>query len=106
MSTTTNTTTSTTTKWPVLGRRDARRTWWLSDREKFVLDQRYDLTTGQRVRTLDALGQVMGVTRERVRQIEAKALFRLSRAGEAAAGDYPWSAAAAQDFARYRALLR
>ena len=94
------------TKWPPLTRRDARRTWWLSDREKFVLDQRYDLTTGQRVRTLDALAQVMGVTRERVRQIEAKALARLSQANEAAAGDYPWSAAAAHDLARYRTLLR
>jgi RNA polymerase primary sigma factor len=33
--------------------------------------------------TLDAIGKVLGVTRERVRQIEARALQRLRRCGRA-----------------------
>ncbi len=48
----------------------------LSERERRVLEMRYGLIDGQE-RTLDEVGQALGVTRERIRQIEAKAFRKL-----------------------------
>ena len=48
----------------------------LSIREKRVLELRFGLEDG-RSRTLEEVGQHFGVTRERIRQIEAKALRKL-----------------------------
>ncbi len=48
----------------------------LGDREKRVVQLRYGLTDGE-PHTLEEIGQVFGVTRERVRQIEAKTLAKL-----------------------------
>ncbi|MGQ9626675.1 MAG: RNA polymerase sigma factor RpoD [Anaerolineae bacterium] len=48
----------------------------LSERERKVLEMRFGLKDGQG-RTLEEVGQEFGVTRERVRQIEAKALRKL-----------------------------
>jgi len=48
----------------------------LNDREREVLKLRFGLEDGQS-RTLEEVGEMFGVTRERVRQIEAKALRKL-----------------------------
>lgn len=51
----------------------------LSDREKEVLRLRYGLGT-DREYTLEEIGRRLSVTRERVRQIEARALQKLRTA--------------------------
>ncbi len=48
----------------------------LSEREREVLEMRFGLRDGQS-HTLEEVGQFFGVTRERIRQIEAKALRKL-----------------------------
>jgi RNA polymerase primary sigma factor len=55
----------------------------LSDREREVVIRRYGLDGDPE--TLDEVGRTLGVTRERVRQIERKALERLAGARELAA---------------------
>jgi len=48
----------------------------LSDREAGVVAMRFGLTDGQ-PKTLDEIGKVYGVTRERIRQIESKTMSKL-----------------------------
>jgi RNA polymerase primary sigma factor len=48
----------------------------LSEREARVLQLRFGLEDG-RARTLEEVGRVFGVTRERIRQIEFKAIRKL-----------------------------
>ena len=54
----------------------------LSARERRVIELRFGLADGQ-PRSLEEVGAQLGVTRERVRQIEAKTLAKLQVAAEA-----------------------
>ena len=53
----------------------------LTNRERMVLQLRYGLVGDGRPRTLEEVGREFGVTRERIRQIEARALRKLQRPG-------------------------
>ena len=60
----------------------------LTDRERRVLELRYGLIDNH-PRTLEEVGKVFGVTRERIRQIEAKAIKKLrTRKRVSRLGDY------------------
>ena len=48
----------------------------LSPRESGVIEMRYGIKDGQ-PKTLDDIGRVYGVTRERIRQIESKTMSKL-----------------------------
>jgi RNA polymerase primary sigma factor len=49
----------------------------LTPRERSVLERRYGLAPGSEAMTLEQVGLEDGVTRERIRQIEAQALRKL-----------------------------
>jgi RNA polymerase sigma factor (sigma-70 family) len=53
----------------------------LDPRDREVLSMRFGLDGGEE-RTLDQVAQVYGITRERARQLEKRALSRLRRTGE------------------------
>jgi RNA polymerase primary sigma factor len=57
----------------------------LPDREQQVIKLRYGLNGDQDPKSLEMIGREMGLTRERVRQIETHALERLAREREIAA---------------------
>jgi RNA polymerase primary sigma factor len=58
----------------------------LSEREAGVVSMRFGLTDGQ-PKTLDEIGKVHGVTRERIRQIESKIMSRLRHPGQGTGGN-------------------
>ena len=51
----------------------------LSDREQKIVRMRFGLDNGGKSHTLEEVGQQFAVTRERIRQIEAKALAKLRK---------------------------
>lgn|ERR1035437_3613053 len=59
-----------------LGKQIASVIATLRENEKIVLEHRFGLKTGQ-PKTLEEVGIIIGVTRERVRQIQERALRRL-----------------------------
>jgi RNA polymerase primary sigma factor len=59
----------------------AREVEQLDARERAIIEARFDLTGGESP-TLEQIGQEMGLSRERVRQLERRALARLRERGE------------------------
>jgi RNA polymerase sigma factor (sigma-70 family) len=57
----------------------------LSEREQQILKLRYALGGEAEPMSLEAIARILGVTRERVRQLEAEALRRLAERREIAA---------------------
>jgi RNA polymerase primary sigma factor len=57
----------------------------LPDREQEIVKMRYGLNGDSDPKSLEEIGRRLGLTRERVRQIEARALQRLAERRELAA---------------------
>jgi RNA polymerase primary sigma factor len=57
----------------------------LSEREQQILNLRYGLSGEADPKSLEEIGRILGITRERVRQLEAEALRRLAERREIAA---------------------
>ncbi|OGC65078.1 hypothetical protein A2326_03505 [candidate division WWE3 bacterium RIFOXYB2_FULL_41_6] len=54
----------------------------LDEREQKIIMSRFGLTQGHEPLTLKQVGVEMGVTKERIRQIEARALNKLRKAAQ------------------------
>ena len=54
----------------------------LPERERAVIKLRYGMDGDEDPKSLEQIGRVLGVTRERVRQIETQALQRLAQERE------------------------
>jgi RNA polymerase primary sigma factor/RNA polymerase sigma factor len=54
----------------------------LDAREQQIVTSRFGLTRGQEPLTLQQVGTAMGVTKERVRQIQCRAMSKLRMAAE------------------------
>jgi RNA polymerase primary sigma factor len=57
----------------------------LPEREQEILNLRYGLSGAADPKSLEEIGRIMGITRERVRQLEKEALRRLAERREIAA---------------------
>jgi RNA polymerase primary sigma factor len=57
----------------------------LPEREQKILKLRYGLNGDESPKSLEEIGRILGITRERVRQLEAEALRRLAERREIAA---------------------
>ena len=61
----------------------------LDPRERDIIVSRYGLTDGKPAQTLEQVGQKLGVTKERIRQLESRALQKLRKIAEEEHLDVP-----------------
>jgi DNA-directed RNA polymerase sigma subunit (sigma70/sigma32) len=54
----------------------------LDERERQIVTSRFGLTSGRQPLTLNQVGAAMGVTKDRVRQIQCRAMDKLRMAAE------------------------
>ncbi len=54
----------------------------LDERERQIVTRRFGLTRGQEPLTLKEIGAAMAVTKERIRQIQCRAMSKLRKAAE------------------------
>ena len=64
---------------PVDGRARARRSSELDDKERAIVELRFGLDRDGEMRTLQEIGEALHLSRERIRQIEARAKEKLRR---------------------------
>ena len=74
----------------------------LSPRERQVIDWRFGLSGGDEPSTLGEIGARLGLSRERVRQIEAAALMRLRASATGSCPSGPFDDAACASSQRFR----
>ena len=61
----------------------------LDERERQIVTSRFGLTRGQEPLTLKQIGAAMGVTKERIRQIQCRAMSKLRKAAKEDRIEYP-----------------
>ena len=61
----------------------------LDEREQRIIVRRFGLQRGHEPRTLKQVGAELGVTKERIRQIEARALSKLRKAVDEEKIEFP-----------------
>ena len=61
----------------------------LPSREREIIVSRFGLSHGSRPKTLEQVGVKLGVTKERIRQLEVRALEKLRKIAEGARLDIP-----------------
>ena len=62
----------------------------LDEREQKIITARFGLGRGKEPLTLKQVGEELGVTKERIRQLEARALSKLRDAADEANIDVEW----------------